>query len=85
MFQVTISKTGEATRRYDLHTLRLPSGRMAHQIGGPDLYAELVKIGVPDVLQTDGWQQLALKFAQWRDDPPAAVGGVTGSKMLGVT
>jgi hypothetical protein len=49
MFEITISGAGKATRRYDLRQLRLPSGRVAHQIGVP----------------SDGWQQLALYYAQF--------------------
>jgi hypothetical protein len=67
MLQITIpSRTGES-RTFDLHALPV-GGTFAHNLRGPDLYAELVKVGVPGVLPNDGWQQLALKFAVWRDD-----------------
>jgi hypothetical protein len=65
MFQITISGRDKPTRRYDLHALRLPSGKMADQIGGPDLYRELLTLGVPNILPSDGWQQLALHYAEF--------------------
>jgi hypothetical protein len=65
VLQITISGADKATRRYDLHQLRLPSGRMAHQLGGPDLFHELRDLNVPGILPTDGWQQLALAFAEY--------------------
>jgi hypothetical protein len=84
MFIVTTATAGQTPERHDLHELPLPGGLKAHQLSGPDLFAELTRIGVPNILPSDGWQQLALAYSRWRNDPPAA-GGVTGSKALGVT
>jgi hypothetical protein len=78
MFIVTVTTAGQVPERHDLHELPLPGGRKAHQLTGPDLFAELKKIGVPNILPSDGWQQLALKFSQWRNGSfTATPGGVT--------
>jgi hypothetical protein len=83
LLQYTISKPGQAPQHLDLHALPV-GGTFAHKLPGPDLYAELVKLGVPNIIPQMGWQDLAIAYAKWRNDPSAAAeGGVTGSKMLG--
>jgi hypothetical protein len=63
MLELTISRAGEPSRTYDLHSL--PVGETyAHHLRGPDLYHELTVLNVPGILPSDGWQQLAIKLAQ---------------------
>jgi hypothetical protein len=71
MLQVNVtSPTTGRSRTYDLHLLAV-GGTYAHYLRGPDLYHELTLLNVPGILPTDGWQQLAIKLAQWRDETPA--------------
>jgi hypothetical protein len=83
MLQYSVTKYGEPVQHFDLHALPI-AGVLAHQLPGPDLYRELQKLGCPGIAPSDGWMDLAVKYAKWRADPSAA-GGVVGSKALGVT
>jgi hypothetical protein len=68
MFMVSITKFGQQPIAYDLHQLPI-AGTMAHQLGGPDLYRELVELAVPGITPQMGWQDLAIAYAKWRDEP----------------
>jgi hypothetical protein len=70
MLMLTIYGAGGKPQHYDLH-LPLPDGTMTQKLTGPDLYHQLKKLGVADILPTDGWQQLALAYAKWRQENPA--------------
>jgi hypothetical protein len=85
MLQYSVTKYGEPVQHFDLHALPI-AGTYAHKLTGVDLYHELQKLNVPGIAPTDGWMDLAVKFAKFRADPSAApAGGVTTSKHLGVT
>jgi hypothetical protein len=76
MLQYSVTRYGEPVQHFDLHALPI-AGRLAHQLTGPDLYRELVKIDCPGVVPSDGWMDLAIKLARWRADPAATAGGAT--------
>jgi hypothetical protein len=55
---------GSHPMRVDLHAVALPSGVLAKNLPGPDLFRELTALGVP-VEKSWGWQQLAIALARW--------------------
>jgi hypothetical protein len=69
MLVLTFYTPNGKPQRYDLH-VPLPDGTLPHKLTGPDLYRTLVKLRVPDIFPTDGWQQLALAHARWRQANP---------------
>jgi hypothetical protein len=75
MLQYSITKANQV-QHFDLHALPI-AGTLAHKLTAPDLYAELVKLGVPNIIPQHGWQDLAIAYAKFRADPSAAAGGVT--------
>jgi hypothetical protein len=68
LFQITITKPGELPQRFDLHALPI-AGTLAHKLSGRDLYKAMTDLGISGITPTDGWQQLALRLAQYRADP----------------
>jgi hypothetical protein len=71
MFQITVSRAGELPQRFDLHALPI-AGTMAHNLAGADLYKAMTDLGISGITPNDGWQQLALRLAQYRADPSEA-------------
>lgn len=49
-----------------LHALPLPSGTFCHKLTQADLFQELKKLDVPDIDHCQGWQELCLRYAAWR-------------------
>ncbi len=65
---VTQTGTGQV-RRHDLHSLQLPSGRLAHKIPPSELYRELCDLGVAGIDSRCGQQALLMAYAQWQAGP----------------
>ncbi len=71
MLVIESNKSGKF-RRIDLHSLRIGK-TFAHKLNREDLYSECQQLGVPDIKPSDGWQQLALAYANWVLDKEEAV------------
>lgn len=60
-----VSKTDSgAVIQYDLHSIRLKDGRLAHKLDGAELYRELKKLKVPGIDVHQGHQTLLQKYAE---------------------
>ena len=66
MYAVQTNRFG-TSRRYDLHSLPI-AGMMAHKLAGPDLFAELKKLGIKNINTSMGHQDLALASANFIDE-----------------
>jgi len=58
-------------RQIDLHAL--PIGKtFAHKLTREDLYREAKLLGVPGIVESDGWQQIALAYGNFLHDQKEA-------------
>jgi hypothetical protein len=57
------TKFENENRRVDLHEVRVPGiNVLAKDLPGPDLYRAMVKLKVPGIATSMGWQDLAFRL-----------------------
>jgi hypothetical protein len=71
MLEIHTNKFGKP-RRIDLHNLPVGNAMMAHQLGGPDLYRVMQKLGVGGITSSMGWQDLALRYGVFLEEQKEA-------------
>jgi hypothetical protein len=78
MLVISTNFEGE-NRRVNLFEVRVPGGVLAKDLPGPDLYRAMVKLGVPNINASHGWQDLAFRLGVWiqrQDEKSAAKAAV---------
>lgn len=64
MLEIRTNRFGGKMRTFDLHDL--PIGEtFAHKLPQPDLYKELLKLGIPGVVPTMGHQDMSLLYGNF--------------------
>jgi len=69
MFEVSRTVGGHV-ESYDLHSVKLPDGRYAHQLRGDELFRECQRMRIPGITATDGHQQLSWSLAKYIHEHP---------------
>jgi hypothetical protein len=66
MLEIFSNKFGGKARWIDLYAVPVPgTKKLAHELTGPDLYAEMKKLGLKDIGPLNGWMDLCTQLGVW--------------------
>jgi len=77
VLEIHTNRYDGVNRRINLHDLRI-AGTFAHKLPGPDLYKEMLKLKVPGLDVSMGWQELATRLGVWQQQQQEAADAVQG-------